>query len=166
MTVAALLAVTLTGCGTVMNLREMTVPEPRDGEISVFEPGRHAAPKLVYGGVKLDAVAGRGWFEEAAHDPPKALLGLYVWGVDLPLCAIADTLTLPQTLSADFERSFNEFYFEQGASIRESETADPSQWRPQRERESNPHSAAGARPAANRLPSQARTESWSGPSIR
>jgi len=65
---------------------------------------RLPSPKKIYGGVAVDAYAGAGWFQEETLDPPKALLGAYVWGVDLPLSAVADTLTLPVTIRAAIQR--------------------------------------------------------------
>jgi uncharacterized protein YceK len=90
-----------TGCGTVLNLSSFDVPERGQG---IFRPGHHLAPKVVYGGVQTDAVAGKGWFEEAKLDGSRAAVGLYVWLIDLPLSAVADTVTLPITIPAAVAR--------------------------------------------------------------
>src|ERR1700687_1979805 len=58
-----------------------------------------------YGGVKLSLEAGTERWREATDSPnaesiASFLAGAYVLGVDLPLCAVADTLTLPITIPA------------------------------------------------------------------
>ncbi len=58
-----------------------------------------------YGGVKLSLEAGTECWREATDSTHAErigpfLAGTYVLGVDLPLCAVADTLTLPITIRA------------------------------------------------------------------
>jgi uncharacterized protein YceK len=83
------------GCGTVLNLRT--------------EPSMKLASHTpeVYGGVKFDAEAMSVFMRQSAlHDcdtQGRVLsLGLAAYSllIDLPLCAVADTLTLPITLHA------------------------------------------------------------------
>lgn len=88
--IAAWLAA-VSGCGTVENLRG------RDDE----------RPALVYGGVALDAHAGVAYLTDSTGDQAGLLcrvvevaMGSYLLGVDLPCCAVADTLSLPVTLTA------------------------------------------------------------------
>jgi uncharacterized protein YceK len=103
---AAVLAVALGGCGTMNNLRP---PEKGDRE----EPA--PAGPSVYGGVGLDARVGAKWLaaafaaerlpqvsflESAVDSTCKVGIGTYVLAVDLPLSAVADTLTLPVTIPA------------------------------------------------------------------
>ena len=92
----------LSGCGTVMNLRT--------ADSGYRLPESHV-PRTVYGGVKLDAAAGRRSFDAAAERPGQAVVGAVVWGVDLPISAVADTLTLPLTIPAAIGRGINEYYF-------------------------------------------------------
>jgi uncharacterized protein YceK len=94
-----LAAVTASGCGTLVNLRPLPAYPQVPGEGATW-----AAPKKIYGGVAFDAHAGAGLLQEATLDPPKGLLGAYVWGVDLPLSAVGDTLTLPVTIRAALQR--------------------------------------------------------------
>lgn len=101
---ALALIATLSGCGTVLNLRATNVPAPPPGEISIWAEGHHPPPKLVYGGVRVDASAGPGWFVEASGTPPLALVGAYTCLIDLPVCVVTDTLTLPITIPAAIER--------------------------------------------------------------
>jgi len=61
----ALIAVILSGCGTIMNLTEFDVPSSDSNRLSIFAPGHHPALKEAYGGVQIDAAAGKGWFEES-----------------------------------------------------------------------------------------------------
>jgi len=79
---------------------------PPQPETSIWQEGPVTAPRKIYGGVARDGRAGRGWFEEG-----KPLLGLYVWGVDLPLSAVGDTLTLPFTIRAAIDRGIEDYYF-------------------------------------------------------
>jgi uncharacterized protein YceK len=104
---AAVLAGALGGCGTANNLLQ---PEYKgEGQ----EPGPVA--KHVYGGVGLDAKVGSAWLaapfveksppevgaaEKVVETTCKVGIGAYVLGVDLPLSAVADTLTLPLTVPA------------------------------------------------------------------
>jgi uncharacterized protein YceK len=99
---AAVLAFGLGGCGTIVNLNG--------------SPG-----KEIYGGVKQDALSGSDHFVEAFSSscptfspvPEKQSLGKKVmiksfcagcgvcmWFVDLPISAVADTVTLPVTVTA------------------------------------------------------------------
>jgi uncharacterized protein YceK len=103
---AAVLAVALGGCGTMNNLRP---PEKGDKESPA------PAGPSVYGGVGLDAQVGAKWLaaafmaerlpqvsflESAVDSTCKVGIGAYVLAVDLPLSAVADTLTLPVTIPA------------------------------------------------------------------
>jgi uncharacterized protein YceK len=87
-----------------MNLRSYDVPVSESPNIKLA--GHHPAENLVYGGVAVDALAGPGWFDEAAAtgNPAYAVLGLYVCLIDLPLSAVGDTLSLPITISAALDR--------------------------------------------------------------
>ena len=107
----ALFCACLAGCGTFMNIRDFNVPQPAPEHVSIFQPGKHPAPKLVYGGVRFDASLGRGWIEQSIQEPPMFLAALYVWSVDLPISALADTLTLPITIQAAIDRAIQEYYF-------------------------------------------------------
>jgi uncharacterized protein YceK len=99
---AALLALGSSGCGTIVNLSA--------------SPG-----KEIYGGVKQDALSGSDHLAEAFSSscptfspvpekpsPGKKVLiksfcagcGVCMWLVDLPISAVADTLTLPVTVPA------------------------------------------------------------------
>jgi len=100
---AALLACGPGGCGTIVNLSA--------------SPG-----KEIYGGVKQDALSGSDHLAEAFSrstcptfspvperpSPGKEALiksfcagcGVCMWAVDLPISAVADTLTLPVTVPA------------------------------------------------------------------
>ena len=100
----------LTGCGTLLNFTAIPPAHPDAETLLANSSAGMPAAKEIYGGVYIDALAGKGWFEEATLDPPKALLGHYVWTVDLPLSAIGDTLTLPFTIPAEVERGVNEYY--------------------------------------------------------
>jgi uncharacterized protein YceK len=100
------LALSLTGCGTAANL---TFPE------KVMIPG---PPRMeVYGGVGNDVR----WIKDlAATRGPIALLLAAGLVLDLPLSAVADTLTLPVTLGVKVDRAYT------------TEPADqsiPTQWR-------------------------------------
>src|SRR4051794_35176803 len=78
------------GCGTVHDLRGQ---------------GDELSPARVYGGVCLDAEGVTGLLGDTTGGhgglPGRAVqivMGSYLLAVDLPLCAVADTLTLPVTL--------------------------------------------------------------------
>ncbi len=77
----------LAGCGTVKNLE--------DRPMGYFRP-KGDAEKRVYGGVRIDAEWASGYFVRDGD----WFLGTYLLAVDLPLCAVADTMTLPITLCA------------------------------------------------------------------
>lgn len=101
--VLLLLGPSLCGCGTVMNLRSPTSARKRSDI---------ATPRAsVYGGVKLDAAAGRRSFQSSDGRLGPLFAGGYVWGIDLPLSAVADTLTLPITVPASISRGVDEYYF-------------------------------------------------------
>lgn len=81
------------GCGTLINLG-------KDRE--------------VYGGVRLDSKCGEGGLDIWRHPdkyaqpvfPYASLLAAACWvGVDLPLSAVADTLTLPLTIPTALKRA-------------------------------------------------------------
>lgn len=101
----AVLAAALTGCGTVVNCVSNDRPAARE----------------IYGGVKQDAQNGSRHLAEAFSGPapcfsqmPKppniaqdfvaksvsAGCGVGMLAIDLPVCAVADTLTLPLTVPA------------------------------------------------------------------
>jgi uncharacterized protein YceK len=108
------LAPLLTGCGTLMNLRSM--------ETARALPDSTVPRAAVYGGVKLDAAAGRRSFDAAPNRPAQALVGAYVWGIDLPISVVADTLTLPVTVPASIRREVNEYYFPEVGSTTADQT--------------------------------------------
>lgn len=88
----------LSGCGTLGNMQEV-----RDAE----QPGR-----TPYGGVRDDACGGFRMLSTVVHVPDSEepwefgqraaclVLGTYFLAVDLPMSAIADTVTLPYVLLA------------------------------------------------------------------
>jgi uncharacterized protein YceK len=92
---AAGLAVALVGCGTVAN----TV------WLAPYEGGQK-----IFGGVRVDVAAAKGCFEEASRaedsaDRLKSGSKAVAFGaLDLPLSLVADTLTLPYTISATLLR--------------------------------------------------------------
>jgi uncharacterized protein YceK len=103
---AAVLAFAAGGCGTMNNLRP---PPKADKEAPAV------VPRSVYGGVALDARVGANWLaapfvgerlpqvsmvESAVDSTCKMGIAAYVLAVDLPLSAVADTLTLPVTVPA------------------------------------------------------------------
>jgi uncharacterized protein YceK len=84
----------LSGCGTLANIETGA----RQGWKNV----------QIYGGVRRDVQSGQDWF---AHSwvPPKqlelmqnlgAIVGVVLVGIDVPLSAVADTVTLPVTIPA------------------------------------------------------------------
>jgi uncharacterized protein YceK len=75
----------LTGCGTFRNLEK----EPTG--LIQRPPGTPA--ERIYGGVRLDAEQGWGFIKNG----PDAVIGGCLF-IDLPISAVADTLTLPITL--------------------------------------------------------------------
>jgi uncharacterized protein YceK len=92
-TVAATAVFALTGCGTLSNLQEKP---------SMFFPRNDdAPPNRIYGGVRISAE--QGWHGLKGGAEPVA--GTYRWVVDVPLSAVADTLTLPVTIPAALERA-------------------------------------------------------------
>jgi uncharacterized protein YceK len=103
---AAALAIALGGCGTLYNFHP---PEKADKE------GPAPVPRTAYGGVATDAEVGTKWLaapfvterlpqvsavEWGVESVCKVGIGAYVLAVDLPLSALADTLTLPVTVPA------------------------------------------------------------------
>ena len=102
--VATLMLSSVSGCATVLNVRGADVPYPTPGRSSLKTPGHIPAPKMVYGGVIMDAVLGTGLIiHEAADDPITLPIGIYLLAVDLPLSVVGDTLTLPITVPAAIE---------------------------------------------------------------
>jgi uncharacterized protein YceK len=98
-----LFAQTLTsaGCGTIVNLRRPV--EPVDPNASPYVYHYDRSGKQVYGGVRYDLLA-PDWDEllDLPHLPgPFAVIALLL---ELPLSAIADTLTLPITIPATMRR--------------------------------------------------------------
>jgi uncharacterized protein YceK len=92
--VATVCVLASSGCATFLNVRGIEFPE----NSRIFRPGRHPE-KLIYGGVKVDAQAGLGAIQERYY-----LAAGYLWLVDLPMSAIADTVTLPITIPATITR--------------------------------------------------------------
>ena len=95
----AIVALSLSGCGTICNFAN--APFPIEGF-----PERPA----VYGGLQFDAAVAGGFaagaFQSQSGDREKAmliLLGILV--VDLPLSFVGDTLTLPVTLLLERARN-------------------------------------------------------------
>ncbi len=106
MGLAAVLALAAGGCGTMNNLHP---PAKADPEAPA------PVPRSVYGGVALDARVGGKWLaapftaerlpqvslvESAVDSTCKVGIAAWVLAVDLPLSAVADTLTLPVTIPA------------------------------------------------------------------
>jgi len=96
------LAIVLTGCGTALNFH--------DGSNSLWL--KNDEPRKVYGGVSLDAQCGSSLLVEAVTEVEPICLawGAWILAVDLPLSAVADTLTLPFTIPASIDRSIDDFY--------------------------------------------------------
>ena len=125
---AGALACALGGCGTANNL---LMPEKLEkGQ----PPG--PVPAHVYGGVALDARVGSAWLtapflgqlpaevspvERAVDTTCKVAIATYLLSVDLPLSAVADTVTLPLTLAVTLRK-----HSEPGAraGARKTEDAD------------------------------------------
>lgn len=96
---AALGTLALGGCGTYANLLDM------DGAVGATKVFR------VYGGARLDLEEA----EELRADPSpntpmttsdqldRLVRRCYLLGVDLPVCCVLDTLTLPLTATAEWE---------------------------------------------------------------
>jgi uncharacterized protein YceK len=93
---AALVLITglLSGCGTVANLSTGA----REGWKNV----------QIYGGVRRDVQSAGDWFTHSWVAPEKlefmqdigAIVGVGLVGIDMPLSAVGDTLTLPVTIPA------------------------------------------------------------------
>ncbi|MFQ5733694.1 MAG: YceK/YidQ family lipoprotein [Planctomycetaceae bacterium] len=103
--IVAALSVLACGCGTILNFTDLPTKDHR------VIP----APQKIYGGVEVDAIGGWGLMQtgiEAGfqYGPVYTLGAIYVWAVDLPLSAVADTLTLPITVPATIERDINRHY--------------------------------------------------------
>jgi uncharacterized protein YceK len=107
---AAGFACALGGCGTARNLSR---PEK-----TVEAPTPRPAPNQVYGGVGIDARVGASWLaapyaeeygvevgacERLFDTTCKTGIGIFVLGVDLPLSAVGDTLSLPITVPATLQ---------------------------------------------------------------
>jgi len=97
---ALLLPVAAGGCGTLYNHEIGPCPKHRDGMFRV------------YGGVRKDLEEAASACDPAPGEPGPTLarvalipLGAAFLAVDLPLCAVADTLALPVTVRAAMERS-------------------------------------------------------------
>jgi uncharacterized protein YceK len=96
-------AVGLAGCGTFLNMQD----EP----FRLFWPDPATPTRRVYGGVAYDAAVGTdilvGSFRPDGDffGPIGFNWASYVLTVDLPLCVIGDTLTLPWTVPASAERA-------------------------------------------------------------
>ncbi len=102
-------AFALAGCGTVNNLRPQRKPDKDNPNAAAL------GCKGVYGGVGLDARVGTAMLAGAFSTEPQpqesllasaldapCKMGIAAWllAVDLPLSAVADTLTLPVTVPA------------------------------------------------------------------
>ncbi|HTU18168.1 MAG TPA: hypothetical protein VMG10_08895 [Gemmataceae bacterium] len=90
----AIVAGLLSGCGTVANL-----------ETGARQGWKNAQ---IYGGVRRDVQSGADWFDHS-WTPLKnweimqdvgAVVGVALVGIDVPLSAVGDTLTLPVTIPA------------------------------------------------------------------
>jgi uncharacterized protein YceK len=94
--VAAFLAATvpLTGCGTFANMLGAKQDGPTAHE---QESGK------IYGGVRMDCEAFFSYPPETVEQAAIKSLQACLLTVDLPLCVVADTLTLPATISYTLE---------------------------------------------------------------
>jgi uncharacterized protein YceK len=97
--IALLLASTASGCGTLYNHEIGPCPKQRDDVCRV------------YGGVRKDLEEAASVFDPAADEAGHGLaqvalvpLATAFLVVDLPLCAVADTLALPITVRAAMKR--------------------------------------------------------------
>ncbi|QEL17251.1 YceK/YidQ family lipoprotein [Limnoglobus roseus] len=123
--VTAAVAILSSGCGTTLN----TCMIPQNGG------------QRVYGGVRLDAtcVASAVTDEPTVFNPlgtskPKTVYQraweMLLFGIDLPLSAIGDTVTLPYFLLSDVNNSINNYYFPPKKSAVEVPDALPSETAP------------------------------------
>lgn len=89
----ALLSVCACGCGTLLNV----APE------SPIDPGhtlRAAHHRAVYGGVQNSMLLGGEQLDELTTLP----FGICFLAIDVPISAVGDTVTLPITIPATWER--------------------------------------------------------------
>ncbi|MEX2285599.1 MAG: hypothetical protein WD648_00840 [Planctomycetaceae bacterium] len=108
--VASASIASLNGCGTILNVKDRYVPPPPAGQISIKQAGHLPAEKLIYGGTLCDAMFGTGMLVHEYNNDPMAIpVGLYTLLVDLPMSALGDTLTLPFTIPAAYQRDSQEF---------------------------------------------------------
>jgi uncharacterized protein YceK len=122
-TAIALATIVLSGCGTMLNVRDHYVSPPPPGQSSIKQDGHIEAAKRIYGGVEMDALFGTGLvWHESQNELWAGPIGLYMLAIDLPLSIIGDTLTLPVTIPATLERRRNAIA-ESDAPV--SETANP-----------------------------------------
>jgi hypothetical protein len=92
----ASLLLTSGGCGTILNMRDG--PDPKMGFANAVPS------QSIYGGVRMDSLAFCGGLWDCTTRPHA--LDEYLGGIpwlmlflaDVPLCAVADTLTLPITI--------------------------------------------------------------------
>ena len=107
------------GCGTIMN---------------VYGPPTSTGypPLKIYGGVQSAAASGKECFvrsEPIARKIVSVPQGVYYWGLDLPASAVGDTLTLPQTITAEINCSINDYYFpgwhDGGATVTDDSGSGP-----------------------------------------
>ncbi|MFQ5731553.1 MAG: YceK/YidQ family lipoprotein [Planctomycetaceae bacterium] len=94
--IVAAVSVCVCGCGTSMNLSTST------GDLG---------PKVIYGGVRIDAE--NAWKSPQfwkAIGPFWASVCFIGYTIDLPLSAVADTLTLPITVPATIDRGICRHY--------------------------------------------------------
>jgi uncharacterized protein YceK len=101
--VCLIVAVTgiLSGCATVVNLKE--------GYSFELKPsGGSSPPKTVYGGVIRDVTSIQDALKMESDNPFHEIVfkavAVPIFAADIPLSAIADTLTLPITASTAGER--------------------------------------------------------------
>jgi hypothetical protein len=93
--VAALSA--LSGCGTWLNVQDLPP--------TIALRDQRVPTQRVYGGVRDDLAIGTGLLQEGrAESPWHFALGLYVLAVDLPLCILPDTATMPWMIGSALDR--------------------------------------------------------------
>ena len=104
--IAAMAGLGMTGCGTAYNLSEGRVP---------------------YGGVRLDAEqASASWKTATApggfRQPPIVDLGnAAIFALDMPISAVADTLTLPIALLAEEKKKLEPHLYPNEQELREQQ---------------------------------------------
>ena len=119
--IVAALSACACGCGTLDNIvGEYRIEPPQK------QPVRMEPEKEIYGGVTRDADDAWDSIQNRRDlGPFYSTLGVVLSAVDLPLSAVADTLTLPITVPASFERAINRHY-----RLGEFRDAEPERWLP------------------------------------